>query len=106
MNFPEAIPEKLGLALVKALQQDPELASHITARLRSAAPDSAVDERALLDNVLAQAPKKAANSSVQIDEQFISQVRPKGRPGRISLSGRGVTEDLVGDLAAWLASRD
>lgn len=48
LRFPSAIPERLGLALSKALEADPALVHGLAARLRKAAPETAPAEQALL----------------------------------------------------------
>jgi ParB family chromosome partitioning protein len=48
LNWPEAIPRALGLALVRRFEDDPALPAAIAAALRSAAPRSAEEELAIL----------------------------------------------------------
>lgn len=107
LRFPEAIPEKLGLALVKAIGQNPRLAGDIARNLASTAPSSPADERAILERVL-QPIKATADivaASDDIDQDMGEGIRMKGRVGRVTLSGKGVTDDLLRDLADWLQSR-
>lgn len=113
LRFPEAIPEKLGLALVKAVGQRPDLAARLTRDLQQADPADAAAERAVLERALESSARPGAETCPQEDtrkteEQVIDAgqgVRMKARPGRILLSGRGVTEDLARDLALWLEQR-
>lgn len=110
LRFPEAIPEKLGLALVKAMQVDPSLADDIRNRLLGLHPPTALDERAILEGALR--PGSAADRLDQgrpdqdeTGEERETGVRMKARPGRVVLTGRGVTEDFLRDLAEWLEAR-
>lgn len=107
LRFPEAIPEKLGLALVKALQQDPALGPALIRNLTSSAPSSAAEERAVLERALQPAPAGKPNEGA--DEKTGDEpgqgIRITSRPGRIVLSGLGVTDDLIRDLGEWLQVR-
>jgi len=53
LKYPAAVPEKLGLALAKALQADHEFKSRLGVSLRADPPDSAEAERARLTALLA-----------------------------------------------------
>ncbi len=103
LRFPEAIPEKLGLALVKAIEADPGLAARIAEDLEGV--QTAVEERAVLDRALAKWPGNAVQDGDAIDQDMGQGIRIRGCVGRITLTGRGVTEELIADLAAWLESR-
>lgn len=106
LAFPEAIPEHLGLALVKAMQQDAGLAARLTADLRHAAPGDAASERAILEAGLKPAAKATVITQAQDDVQDIGAgLRMTAKPGRVVLTGRAVTEDLLRDLAEWLGAR-
>lgn len=56
LAFPGAIPERLGLALARALEGDARLAARLADRLRKAAPADPAGEQALLQRVLDGAP--------------------------------------------------
>ncbi|MBK4218120.1 ParB N-terminal domain-containing protein [Paracoccus caeni] len=107
LHFPEAIPEKLGLALVRALELDPKLAKTASTRLREAAPATAAEERAVLEAILRPASRKdeAQDGADDPDFQLGDGLHLKGRAGRAVLSGHAVTNDLLRDLAEWLKSR-
>ena len=105
LHFPEAIPEKLGLALVKALEADPQLAKVAITRLRGTNPMNAVEERAVLEALLRPAAAKETKSAEDAAFQIGAGLQLKGRAGRVVLSGQGVTNDLLRDLAEWLRSR-
>ena len=52
LRFPTTIPEKLGLALSKALNEDPELAPRLTTRLATAPAESAEAELRILSEAV------------------------------------------------------
>ncbi|MBW4710773.1 ParB N-terminal domain-containing protein [Roseobacter sp. YSTF-M11] len=101
LRFPEAIPEKLGLALVAALEGQAGFAARLTSALRKARPETAAAERATLEqalralNPVSPAPRQEAAPGV-----FVEQ-----RKGALVLSGKGVDDDLRRDLQAWLSAR-
>lgn len=107
LHFPQAIPEKLGLALVKAMERDRQLARRLMKALHAAKPGDATEERAILDAALA-APKKATDPSAS--GTVALKIRPglqvKGGAGKVVLSGTDVTDDLLADLTRWLQDRE
>ena len=106
LRFPEAIPEKLGLALVKAMQQDPALASRLRDRLERVAPDSALPERHILETALCPEPAgQLLPETNEVQDEVIAGIRMKARPGRVVLTGRGVDQDFLMALADWLQAR-
>lgn len=107
LRFPEAIPEKLGLALVKALQSREGFAAGLVARL-AAAPADPGAERAVLEQALRPDPPPPGAAPEPADSpevQDFGPLRLTARPGRAVLSGRGVTPDFLAELADWLRSR-
>lgn len=102
LRFPEAIPEKLGLALVKAIEADPELTRRIAADLEEV--ETALEERAVLDRTLSKREIVRQDGDA-IDQEVGQEIRLRGRTGRITLTGKGVTEAVIADLVAWLESR-
>lgn len=103
LRFPEAIPEKLGLALVKAIQADPGLARRLQDGLRAATPDSAATERRILEAALRPVAEAGSEADPRESRQQIREgIVMKARPGRVMLTGRGVTEDFLRDLGEWL----
>lgn len=106
LRFPEAIPEKLGLPLVKAIEQDSALARRITDQLTQNRPQSAAEERAMLEKALLQRGQEKAKAVETFDQRAGRGIRITGGPGRISLLGKAVTESLVVDLIAWLDERN
>lgn len=106
LRFPEAIPEKLGLALVKAMQQDPALASRLQDRLERVAPGNALLERNILEAALRpETVAQPLSEPEATQDDMITGIRIKARPGRVVLTGRGVDKDFLADLANWLQAR-
>ena len=106
LRFPEAIPEKLGLALVKAMQQDPALASRLQDRLEKVAPGNALLERNILEAALRpETVAQPLSESEATQDDIITGIRIKARPGRVVLTGRSVDKDFLAALANWLQTR-
>lgn len=112
LSFPEAIPERLGLALAGATEKDPQFAPQLRDLLRKLRPETAPQERKILDRALSRAGKSKeapAGGLEPVETQKPQEVAPgihlEARKGRVVLSGKGVTPDLQEALAAWLANR-
>lgn len=129
LRFPVAIPEKLGLGLAKALQEDHGFGSKLGARLRETQPETAEAELKILTGVLRDwtrvqkadpAPEAVAKrtpaprprlSGLDSDSiaKRLSESRVSARfdaqTGRIELTGGGVDADLFAALQGWLSSR-
>jgi ParB family chromosome partitioning protein len=106
LRFPEAIPEKLGLALVKAIQGNPDRMHQLQDRLKATAPESALRERAILEAGLrSEATPGALSEAVKTEEDIPPGIHIKARPRRVVLTGQGITEDFLRDLSDWLQSR-
>lgn len=113
LRFPSAISERLGLALVKAMEADAELAARLRVRLMKARVTSAEAEQVILTEEIAgrtepstaPAPpktKKAAPAPAPSGEASVRVTRGKGK---ITLSGPGVDDALASALETWLAER-
>lgn len=101
LSFPAAIPEKLGLALVSAVEADNCFGARLKNELRKSPPETAREERAVLERAL----RRPASPIAQIRSVEIAPgIRLDVGKGRVVLRGRGVTEDLQNDLAKWLSS--
>lgn len=100
LQFPAAIPEKLGLALAKALQAESAFQGRVKAALRRAKVETAAQERAVLERCLK--PEVAAKSA---SADVIPGVAVQRGKGRVVLSGSGVTPELTHDLLEWLSRR-
>ena len=110
LRFPAALSERQGLALSKALEADKALVGRIKDVLAKTPPGDATAEQAALSALLrpvTPSPPALPSSvpeggSPRVSEAGIKVTRGKGR---ISLSGTGVTDDLMDALEAWLAER-
>jgi ParB family chromosome partitioning protein len=106
LRFPEAIPEKLGLALVKTIGGNPELVRRIRDHLQAADPKDALSERMVLEAALQERPQNVRKTPHrQQSSNMGAGVLMKARPGKIELTGQGVTEELLQELANWLQLR-
>lgn len=94
--FPQAISEKLGLQLAKALDQD-GFADTLRAALAAAAPKDAGAEMAVIAKALSPAPlpKAAPEAGITVSR----------RGKTVTLSGAKVDAAFEADLRAWLDSR-
>ncbi len=119
---PTAIPEKLGLSLVKALSEDTRLAQKLKDRLKAVNPQSVAEELRILSEAvapsgladsksppapvdMAQPPQVPATAPPPLDEVVPGlQVRlDQGRHPRIELTGVRVNDTLYRALKGWLA---
>lgn len=117
LHFPSAISERFGLALVKALEADPQMTIRLNDRLRKASPADAAAEIALLERALqSDAEKKQSlmggletvftkNVPIEQSSKVATGITMTSRKGRVVLSGNGITLDLVAELATWLGQR-
>lgn len=67
LRFPTTIPEKLGLALSKALSEDPDLVVRLTTRLRAAPVESAEAELRILAEAVEPAAPAPASDPAPVD---------------------------------------
>ena len=104
LAFPAAIPEKLGLPLVKALHGTNHFADELRQLLAKTPPKDAMAERVIIDAALAECFGKKATSSV-MSETIVAGVTLKVGNGRVTLSGVGITETLIDDLQRWLVEK-
>ncbi len=100
LRFPEAIPEKLGLALAKALTGQSGFEARLKDNLRKYSFDSASAERSVLERFVKGDPSPPPQK-----EELAPGIAIEMRKGRVVLSGPGVSEALVQDLSNWLLSR-
>lgn len=101
LRFPEAIPEKLGLALVGAMDKQVGLAGSLKHALRKASADTAEQERQVLESTL----RKTTPAVRPARQEAAPGVFVEKRKGGVVLSGRGVTDGLLRDLQVWLSER-
>ncbi len=109
LSFPEAIPERLGLALAGAIEKDRQFSTRLADLLRKQRPETAAQERRILDRALARTSKGGDASAPRSERLEARDVAPgiklEARKGRVVLSGKGVTAELQEALTAWLAAR-
>lgn len=99
LKFPQAITEKLGLQMAKALNADTGFAASLKAALQREKPESAEQEVALIADCLA--PKDNKSESIPAKPG----IQIKRQKDRVVLSGQGVDASFIADLQAWLAAR-
>ncbi len=115
LRFPEALTERLGLRLSKALGEDPGLAARLRARLGtggdSAEAETALIEAALAPNPVPAEPQQVAQAGTEPPARpapakpkpvvgGIALTRDAGR--RIVLEGYAVDDRLEQRLITWL----
>lgn len=103
LRFAAAIPERLGLALVKLLDSDPAAAARLRRRLAAAAPATAAAELAVLAAAVKRPPAPPPDDVWA--EQATPGVHMAVSRGRIVLEGPDVTGLLQMRLLSWLRSR-
>jgi len=110
LRFAAAIPERLGLALVKALKEDPASADRIAGALQNHAAGTAEEEAGILSKALGKAKKQEAGSAGSVSNEPVTEtifgVQLTRARGRLVLSGDGLTDALVADLRNWLEARE
>ncbi|MEE4187025.1 MAG: ParB N-terminal domain-containing protein [Roseobacter sp.] len=108
LRFPAAIPEKLGLALAKAMNDAPDFAARLRDSLRKTPAADAGAERIALERALARvgrrtktpAPRAAARG-----EEIAADLFFEVGQGQVVLQGPRLDPDLVADLRQWLIDR-
>ena len=116
LAFASAIPEKLGLALVKALEAAPDLAERLRERLRKNPSDTAAQEVAALEKALkGQGAKQSLTSPLDTESapkpaeyrkrEIAPGIELQSRDGALVLSGAGITDGFRAELEAWLRRR-
>lgn len=105
LRFPAAIPEKLGLALVKASEGDKGFVVRLRKALQADPPEAAEAERRVLDAALKKPTASPVTKKAATKINPAIKLEPRGK-GRITLSGEGVTDKFLDDLRKWIASRD
>lgn len=107
LRFPAAIPERLGLALVAAIDRDAGAVTRLADVLTSVAAEDAGSERAALETALERLSGKASVGKAKPDapREIAGNLKIQVQRGRVVLSGAGVTDRLQRDLEAWLVAR-
>lgn len=118
LRFPAAIPERLGLSLVKAIEGEPGFVDRLRADLRETGAGGPEAELALLTAALgahladrAPAPMTSGGSrsgnvgDASSDRGNDASVAVSGTAGQIILSGPGVTAAFRKRLERWIAQQ-
>lgn len=108
LRFPAAIPERLGLALVKAIETRAGFADRAAADLARAAPADAVEEQAVLARLLsgdrAKPGRTGPKPGREIAPGLVLAAEGQGAARRLVLSGAKIDAALEARLEAWLKS--
>ena len=116
LRFAQALPERLGLILARALDSDPGLSPQLAAALATADPATSAAEQAVLTATLAGRqthPVAAAPVSDHGPDHDDVSLTPNAEirpgifldatvPGRLVLSGPGVDAGFGDRLLIWL----
>ena len=108
LRFPAEIPEKLGLALVKAIDTVPGFDGRLKETLRKTPAETAAAERAALERALARAmssPGDGKTATAPKGQEVARGVFLETGRGRVVLRGEGLDAALIDDLRDWLATR-
>jgi ParB family chromosome partitioning protein len=110
LRFPEAIPERLGLALAAAIGADSQFAKRLKTALAGADCRDAQTERVVLEQALrpAKTSRKAVTETVArsgLAKPSGDTIQVSGGVGKVMVKGAGVTDAFLADLRAWLAAR-
>ena len=105
LRFPEAIPERLGLALAMRVEAEPGFAANLTRGLATTVPETAEAELAALSQALKPAAKGQGDAPVvspKNSHKTANSVTLTFQKGEIRLSGPGVDAGLRDRLESWL----
>ena len=123
LRYPAQIPERLGLALSKALTEDAQFGPRLRHALRPGQDMTPEDERRILEQSLAKPsapqakekktdPKPGIRSDIDTTTppmsqpfEVISGVHLSARTGRLELEGDGVSPALIDRLKTWLKTQ-
>ena len=121
LQFPAAISERLGLALVKAFEADPGQGEKLRERMRKSVARTAADEMARLERFLTESGKKQGLTkektpvigkasgfdplSLGHPTEMMPGVQLQRGKDHLLLSGPGVDDRFQRDLMNWLISR-
>lgn len=107
-RFPAAVPEKVGLALVSAVQSDARFRDRLIAAVRAGDPTTEAEERAIINRELlenSRTQSQIGGATKKAAEDVAPGVAFSARKGRIILSGKSVDNALIAELRDWLARR-
>ena len=109
IKFPNALTERMGLALGQRVATDPDWAERFRERMRKADPETADLEAALIAKALdagtrpapVEPPKPQVASNAQ-GYEVVPGIRLVVKDGDLRLKGPGVSEAMAAELDAWL----
>ena len=102
LRFPSALPERLGLAIAKALGDDGGARGRLRAALTQIEPKSSQAEQKALQQALS-APVRPSRPEAREVAPGLTLIRSGSR---VVLEGAGVDAAFEAELAAWLKSRN
>ncbi|SEP09133.1 Chromosome segregation protein Spo0J, contains ParB-like nuclease domain [Salinihabitans flavidus] len=112
LRFPDAMTERLGLVLSRALKEDAGLQGRLRAALTARPPTDATEEQATLKAVLEEKKQSlsAATGTHSTQKEANVEALPglnvtQRRDGSLMLSGPRMDDALRRDLMAWLRDR-
>ncbi len=108
LRFASALPERLGLAVVKALDADPRLAGRMARQLAANPATSAAQEQAFLQRMATPKAEKQNLKREKFDNGVVletHQTATETQAGKVVLHGKGLTPDMLEHLRVWLATR-
>lgn len=117
LAHPTALPERLGLALAKAVEEDAGFAAKLSAQLAEAGPVDAAAEQAVLTAALAGRTARDGKPSAPVGtgsatpKRTARETPPAGirlsrtAADRLELTGPGVDAALERALVSWLKDR-
>lgn len=112
LRFAAAIPERLGLALSKALKEDLKLGDRIAQNLRNNPSKNAdAEARVLADLIARDGRDKSSRKTVSENDTYPSEivggirVQQTEQGQKLVLSGPGLDAKFVDRLKLWLNSR-
>jgi hypothetical protein len=105
LRFPARIPERLGLRLSKALEV-PGFRDRVIAALAAAAPATAEAEAQVLTGLMRGDGKGAAEDEpLLIEPAEEEDLRIMTAPGKVTITGPGVTAEFIAALREWVVAR-
>lgn len=108
LHFPEALGERAGLVLAKALEEEPALAGRIAARLSEAPPVNFEAEQSLIRGAMAGQGAPVSPGSEPADPSAAAAPLrlERLRDGAVRISGPRVDAEFVARLEAWLFAQE
>ncbi len=106
LKFPAHLTERTGLALSKAMTEDPDVVDRMIRGLHRVSPEAPEEEIQVLQAAISR--EKTVSVTRDRDKsttEITPGLRMKATSGKIQLSGSAVTGELREDLIRWLQSR-